>query len=107
MKKTLLALAAAGTLAVPALDASDIFQFAANASDLENTRSVAQLYERLDTAVLSYCADLVGDPQLETCHTQVLDAVVGQFDSPELMDIHERATHSVGSIELAARDDGV
>lgn len=107
MKKTILALAAAAGLTAPAFGASDIFHFAANASDLENTRSVAQLYERLDEAVLGYCADLVDEPQLEACHTQVLAAVVEQFDSPDLMAIHEQATHSVDNIELAARDDGV
>ncbi|MBI1237307.1 MAG: UrcA family protein [Alphaproteobacteria bacterium] len=107
MKKTILAIATAGLLAAPAFGAGEIFQFAANASDLENTQSVAQLYERLDTAVLDYCADLVDAPQLETCHIQVLAAVVEQFDNPALAAVHERATASVGSVELAARDDGV
>lgn len=107
MKKTILAFVAASALAAPALGASDIFQFAANASDLENIRSVAHLYERLDEAVLGYCADLVDEPQLETCHTQVLATVVEQFDSPALIAVHEQATHAVDSVELAARDDGV
>jgi UrcA family protein len=107
MKNTLLALATAGILAAPAFGASDIFQFAAETSDLENTQSVAQLYERLDTAVLEYCADLVDESQVETCHTQVLDAVVTQFDSADLMARHERATGASGNIEMAARNDGV
>lgn len=107
MKKTILAFASAAVLAAPALGASDIFQFAANTSDLENTRSAAQLYERLDTAVLGYCADLVDEAQLDACHTQILAAVVEQLDSPALMDVHEQAIRAVNSIDLAARDDGV
>ncbi|WP_394693683.1 UrcA family protein [Hyphobacterium sp.] len=107
MKKTLLALAATGALVAPAFSAGEIFQFAAETSDLDNTQSVAQLYERLDAAVMEYCADLVDEPQLETCHIQVLDAVVAQFDSPDLLARHERATQASGTIELAARDNGV
>ncbi|QNL19598.1 UrcA family protein [Hyphobacterium sp. CCMP332] len=107
MKKTILALAAAGALAAPAFGAGDIFQFAAETSDLENTQSVSQLYERLDMAVMEYCADLVDEPQLDACHTQVLDAVVAQFNSADLMARHERATGASDNVELAARDDGV
>ncbi len=107
MIKTILALTAAGALAAPALGASDIFRFAAHPSDLENTQSVAQLYERLDTAVLDYCTGLVDGPQLETCHSQVLTAVIGQFNSPALIDRHERVTRPAGSVELAARDGGI
>jgi UrcA family protein len=107
LKKTILSLAAAGLLAAPALGASDMFRFTADASDLADAQSVAQLYERLDTAVMDYCVELVDEPQVQPCHDQVLVAVVAQFDSPALTALHERATGSAGSVTLAARDDGV
>ncbi len=105
MKKTILAIAAA-MMSVPAFGASDIFLFEANVSDLENSGSVAQLYERLNEAVSDYCVELVDAPQLEACRTEVLAAIVVQFDSEALTHLHEVATRATGSQNMASLENG-
>lgn len=107
MKKSILALAAAGALAAPAFASGDIFEFAANTADFENLQSIAHLYERLDEAVLTYCDRLVDRSQVDTCHAQVLTSVVEQFDNPNLEALHAQETGSDDSVQLASRDDGV
>ncbi|WP_421785273.1 UrcA family protein [Hyphobacterium sp.] len=107
MKKTILALAAGGLLAAPAFGTSDMFRFEAQASELQDTRSVALLYERLDAAVLEYCVELVDEPQVVTCHTEVLASVVEQFDNANLTSLHLQATSSVDGVSPAAGESGV
>ncbi|WP_421789014.1 hypothetical protein [Hyphobacterium sp.] len=107
MKKTILTLAAVGAIAAPSLAADDIFEFAANTAEFDNIRTISQLYERLDEAVLQYCDRLVDRTQVDTCHEQVLTSVVDQFDNQDLSDLHARSTGSDESLELTSRDDGV
>lgn len=107
MKKTLLALATAGALAAPAFGASDLFRFEAQATELDDVRSVAQLYQRLDAAVMDYCVQLVDESQLSTCHAEVLTSVVEQFDNATLSSVHTQETDSVGDEQSPARENGV
>jgi hypothetical protein len=107
MKKTIMALSAASLLTVPAFAANDMFRFEAQASELEDARTVAVLYERLDAAVLEYCVDLVEEPQVLTCHSEVLAFVVEQFDNASLTSLHLQATDSVDGIEPATGESGV
>lgn len=106
MNKTILALTTAVVLAAPAFGVSDLFRFEAQATELDNISSATQLYERLDSAVMDYCFQLVDESQRVTCHAEVLASVVEQFDNETLTSIHFQATGLTGEDQVAARETG-
>lgn len=92
-------------MSFPAFGAGDILQFEANALELENARTVAQLYERIDDAVTDYCVRLVDANQFETCRTDVLAEIVAQFDNEELTRVHLNALRDADDQDIASLAD--